>query len=238
MMTTEKQPDPAKEETKVLIVDDHPIVRQGLAQLIGLQADLTVCGEAANVTEALKAIGTLDPDVAVIDLCLDRDFGGIELIKDVKARFPKLSVLVLSMYNEEVFAERVIKAGAKGYVMKEQAPEVILTAIRRVANGQIYLSDNMATKVLASLVRGLSETDRLPMDRLTDRELEIIELIGRGFGTSQIAEKLHLSRKTIETHRAHIKQKLQIETAGKLRQYAIQWVQGEFYNQIGENSKQ
>ena len=134
---------------------------------------------------------------------------------------------MLSMYNENVFAERTLRAGAKGYVMKEEASETMLTAIRRVANGKIYLSDNMSTRILSSLVKGQPEISRLPVERLTDRELEVLELIGRGLRTGQVARKLHLSVKTIETHRAHIKEKLQIENASKLLQYAIGWVQSK-----------
>lgn len=227
MMTTEIGPNPAKGKTKVLIVDDHPVVRQGLARLIELQTDLCICGEAANAIEALRVIETSKPDVAVIDLSLGKDLGGIELIKDVRARFSQLPVLVLSMYNENVFAERTLRAGARGYVMKEEAPETMLTAIRRVANGNIYLSDNMSTRILSVLVKGQPETSKFPVERLTDRELEVLELIGRGLGTSQVAGKLHLSVKTIETHRAHIKEKLQIENASKLLQYAIEWVQSK-----------
>jgi len=226
-MTTKIQPNPAKSKTKVLIVDDHPIVRQGLVRLIELQTDLCVCGEAANAPEALRAIETLKPDVAVVDLSLDKGLSGIELIKDIKTRFSKLPVLVLSMYDENVFAERTLRAGAKGYVMKEEASETMLTAIRRVANGKIYLSDNMSTRILSSLVKGQPEISRLPVERLTDRELEVLELIGRGLRTGQVARKLHLSVKTIETHRAHIKEKLQIENASKLLQYAIGWVQSK-----------
>lgn len=223
-MASRKQSGRAKKKIKVLIVDDHPIVREGLIRLVELQTDLVVCGEAANKSEALKAIKTLSPDVAVIDLSLDRDLGGIELIKEIKVRFSQLPVLVLSIHDETVFAERVIKVGAKGYVMKEEAPEAILTAIRRVSNGETYLSDNMAARILSSLTGRPSGKKKLPIERLTDRELEIIELVGRGIGASKIAEKLHLSVKTVETHFAHIKEKLRLENAGKLRQYAIRWV--------------
>jgi len=224
-MKSEKQLGPAKDKIKVLIVDDHPIVREGLVRLIELQADLVVCGEAANVPDALRAIETLDPDIAVVDLSLDRDLGGIELIKEIKMRFSQVPVLVLSMHDETVFAERMIRAGAKGYVMKEEAPDAILTAIRRVSKGEIYLSDNMAARILSNVAGGHSKTKKFPTERLSDRELEVLELIGQGFGASQIAEKLFLSVKTIETYYLHLKEKLRLENAGKLRQYAIKWVQ-------------
>lgn len=226
-MADKKQSALPKDKTKVLIVDDHPIVREGLARLVELQGDLAVCGEAANVSEALETIEATAPDVAVIDLSLDRNLGGIGLIKEIKVRFSQLPVLVLSMHDETVFAERVIKAGAKGYVMKEEAPAAILTAIRKVSNGEIYLSDKMAARILSNLAGGPSGKKKLPIEHLTDRELEIVELVGRGFGASKIAEKLHLSVKTVETHFAHIKEKLQIENAGKLRRFAIGWVQGK-----------
>jgi DNA-binding NarL/FixJ family response regulator len=226
-MKRKKPSNVGKNKTRVLIVDDHPIVREGLGRLIELQSDITVCGEAASAHEALKTIKTSSPDVVIVDISLGKGLGGIELIKEIKARFPQLSILVLSMHDETVFAERLIRAGAKGYVMKEEAPEVILTAIRRVSKGQLYLSENMAARILSHLVSTPSEAEKSPIERLSDREFEIVELLGQGFGASQIAETLHLSVKTIETHFLHIKEKLQIENARKLRQYAISWAQSK-----------
>ena len=223
-MKSKKKSGSAKGKTKVFIVDDHPIVRDGLSRLIKLQADLTVCGEAAGASEALKAIAKSRPDVAVVDISLDKGLGGIDLIKEMKGRFPQLPILVLSMHDETVFAERTIRAGAKGYVMKEEAPEAILTAIRRVSKGEIYLSDNMSSRLLSDVADGPSKTKKLPTERLSDRELEVIELFGQGFGASKIAEKLYLSVKTIETYFAHIKEKLHLKNAGELRQFAIKWV--------------
>lgn len=214
-------------KAKIFLVDDHPIVRQGLARLIEPHGDLCVCGEAPDARGAIMGIADTSPDVAVIDISLDRDLAGIELIKDIKNRFPKLSVLVLSMHNEEVFAERAIRAGAKGYVMKDQAMETVLTAIRQILRGEIYLSDTVARSVLSRLAGYVDESDQRSVTGLTNRELEVFELIGRGYGTSHIAEKLFLSIKTVETHRAHIKEKLKIGDPARLIRYAIEWVQSE-----------
>ena len=226
-MATKKQPESANGKTKVLVVDDHSVIRQGLARLIEMQPDLVVCGEAANAAESLEAIKTLSPDIAIVDILLDRDISGLELIKQIRTNHFQLPVLVLSMYDETVFAERVVRAGAKGYVMKTEPPEVIIVAIRRILEGKIYLSDNMSTRMLSSFVKGRGEPAEFSVSRLTDRELEILELIGRGLGTSKIAEKLFLSVKTVETHRTHIKQKLQLGDGSRLLQYAIEWVQSE-----------
>ena len=226
-MATKKQPESANGKTKVLVVDDHSVIRQGLARLIEMQPDLVVCGEAANAAESLEAIKTLSPDIAIVDILLDRDISGLELIKQIRTNHFQLPVLVLSMYDETVFAERVVRAGAKGYVMKTEPPEVIIVAIRRILEGKIYLSDNMSTRMLSSFVKGRGEPAEFSVSRLTDRELEILELIGRGLGTSKIAEKLFLSVKTVETHRTHIKQKLQLGDGSRLLQYAIEWVQIE-----------
>jgi len=226
-MTTQKPVDSAVSQARILIVDDHPIIRQGVARLIESQPDMTVCCEAADARQALKCIEKVDPDLAIIDLSLDKDLSGVDLLKDINLRFPYVSTLVLSMHSESVFAERVLRAGAKGYVMKEEAPETILTAIRRVLEGKVYLSDGMSTKMLTSFAGRNSPAEKLGAESLSDRELEILNLIGRGLGPSLIAEKLCLSVKTIETHRTHIKQKLQIQSSCKLLQYAIEWVKAE-----------
>lgn len=214
-----------KGKAKVLIVDDHPIVRQGVGQLINQEADLMVCAEAETASDALKAIAAHQPDVAVVDLSL-KGVSGLELIKDIKVRFPTLPVLVLSMFDETIYAERVLRAGARGYMMKEEATQKVLMAIRRVLNGEIYLSDAMASHLLSVITTGAKDGKTSPVDLLSDRELEVFQLIGEGLGTSQIARKLHLSPKTIETYRAHIKEKLNLESATELLQHAIQWTQG------------
>jgi len=214
-----------KAPKKVFLVDDHPLVRQGLTQLIGQEDDLVVCGEAETAPEALRLVGTLKPDVAIVDLTL-KDGSGLELVKDLKLRQPGLPVLVLSMHDETLYGERVLRAGARGYVMKDQAADKIVAALRRVLSGEVYLSDKMALRVLDRFA-GKPAGAGSPVDLLSDREIEVFQLIGRGISTRQIAEKLHLSVKTVETYREHIKIKLKLETAADTLQHAIQWVQHE-----------
>jgi len=211
---------------RVLIVDDHPIVTQGLTRLIGQEADLEVCGCAADVPSALGAIAALKPDVAIVDLSLG-SASGLQLIKDCKVRHPELPILVLSMHDEVLYAERVLRAGAKGYVMKKDTPETVLAALRRVLGGTIYLSNHMASRLLQGMVGARPVAPSSLVGLLSDRELEVFEHLGRGVGTQQIAEILHLSPKTVETHRAHIKEKLQLKTATELFQHAMNWVQNE-----------
>jgi len=211
------------EKRGVLIVDDHPIVRQGLAQLIDQEHDLHVCGQAEDAHAALKAIRELTPDLAVVDISL-KDTSGIELIKDIKVQHPGLPVLTLSMHDEGIYAERALRAGARGYVMKQEATERVVTAIRRVLAGEMYVSEGMAAKMVSKLVAGPAQTGGSPVDRLSDRELEVFRLIGTGYGTREMAEKLHLSVKTIETYRAHIKEKLDLLDANELLRTAINWV--------------
>jgi DNA-binding NarL/FixJ family response regulator len=217
----------ATAKRKIILVDDHPIVRQGLTQLIDAEDDLHVVGEAETPVEALKVIDQVQPDIALVDISL-KEASGIELVKDIKIRHPSLPVLVLSMHDESFYAERVLRAGARGYVTKEEATEKVLTAIRRVLTGEIYVSDKMASKMLSKMVDGRPGTEgSFSLERLTDRELEVFELIGQGLGTGQIAKKLHLSVKTIESHRENIKRKLKLRNAAELLQHAIQWVQVE-----------
>ena len=211
---------------RILLVDDHPIVRQGLAELIQQEPDLSVCGEASDASEALKAIAASQPDIAIVDISL-RDTSGIELVKDIKIHRPDLPVLVLSMHDETLYAERALRAGARGYVMKEEATEKLMTAIRTVLEGRMYLSQRMSARLLSQFVDGSPERRGSPVERLSDRELQVFELIGRGLGTRQIAESLHLSVKTIESHRENIKGKLKLTSAAELMQHAIHWVEFE-----------
>jgi len=213
-----------KGQVRVLIVDDHPVVRQGLRILIQGEPDLMVCAEAGTAGEALRAAGEHHPDVAVIDLAL-KDASGLELIKDLRVRYPDVALLVLSMSDEDLYAERALRAGARGYVMKEVGTERLIQAIRCVHAGGIYLSDTMQSRLLGRLVDGPASAETFPLDRLSDRELEVFELIGRGKGTREIAAHLHLSPKTIETYRAHIKEKLNLANAAQLVQRAVQHVQ-------------
>jgi DNA-binding NarL/FixJ family response regulator len=213
-----------KSKAKIIVVDDHPIVRQGLVQMIGHEPDMEVCGEAEGAADALKAIAATNPDAAIVDLSL-KGSSGLELLKDIRVRHPKLPVLVLSVYDESMYAERALRAGARGYMMKEEAAEKVLTAIRRILSGQVYLSENMASRLLNVLVDGRAESGATPAERLSDRELEVFQLIGQGFGNTEIARQLHLSPKTVETYRGHIKEKLNLASSTELLQHAIRWAQ-------------
>jgi DNA-binding NarL/FixJ family response regulator len=216
----------SKDKIKILIVDDHPIVRQGLAELINHEDDFTVCGQAEDAHQAMQNIKALRPDMVVVDISL-KETSGMELIKDIKAQYPDVAVLALSMHDESLYAERALRAGAKGYIMKAEATEKVVTAIRKVMSGQIYVSDRMAAKMVRKLVSSEPDVGASAIEHLSDRELEVFHLIGHGYGTRQIAERLHLSIKTIETYRAHIKEKLNLADANELLQYAIQWVKSE-----------
>jgi DNA-binding NarL/FixJ family response regulator len=210
---------------RILLVDDHPVVLQGLTQIVNQEAGLMVCGQALKADGALQAIEQLKPDLAVVDISL-RGTSGLDLVKTLKDRYPRLAVLVLSMHDESLYAERVIRAGARGYIMKEEASDKLLNAIRRVLEGGIYLSEKMSSKLLSQLVNRPRRKEGSSIDFLGDRELEVFRLIGQGNSTRQIAEKLHLSVKTVESHREHIKEKLKLGSATELMQHAFQWVQG------------
>jgi len=213
----------SRSKRTVLIVDDHPIVRQGLALLINQEKDLEVCGQAEDAHEAMQAIRRLNPDLVIVDIGL-KDTSGMELIKDLKVQYPNLPVLTLSMYDEAVYGERALRAGAKGYVMKQEATEKVVTAIRQVLAGQVYVSSGMAAKMVSKLVGGGTRTAGSPAESLSDRELEVFRMIGEGYSTREMAEKLHLSIKTVETYRAHIKDKLGLQDANELLRSAIRWV--------------
>ncbi len=215
-----------KNPTRVLIVDDHPLMRKGVGQLIDQQVDLSCIGEAEDAPSAMTAMEKLQPDVALIDISLN-GASGIELLKNAKARFPKLKMLVLSMHEESVYAPRALRAGASGYIMKQEGTEKVLTALRKIIRGEIYVSERLSATMLSGMVHGRSSVARSPVEELSDRELEVFSLIGQGHGTRPIAEKLHLSVKTIESHRAHIKEKLNLQTATELVHHAVQWVQSE-----------
>jgi DNA-binding NarL/FixJ family response regulator len=215
-----------KEAMRVLIVDDHPLLRKGVGQLIDQEKDLIVVGEAEDAHKAITAIENSKPDIALIDISLSGT-SGIELIKNIKARFPKLKMLVLSMHDESVYAQRALRAGASGYIMKQEGTEKVLLALRKVLQGEVYLSERLGNRMLHTLVSGRASLATSPVEELSDRELEVFSLIGQGHGTRPIAEKLHLSVKTIESHRAHIKEKLNLQNASELVHHAIQWVQSE-----------
>ena len=211
---------------RVLVVDDHPIVREGLARIIRNEPRLSVCGEAETARETLQAAEALKPDMVVLDLML-KDSNGLEVIKDLQVRHPKLPVLVLSMHEEAVYAERALKAGARGYLMKDQARAKIAEAIRRVIDGEVYLSPVMSQAVLTSVATGRPASTRSPVDCLTDRELEVFRMIGQGMGTKDIARRLFRSVRTIDAHRENIKRKMGLLCATDLTQRAIAWARSE-----------
>ena len=215
-----------KDKINLLIVDDHPIVRQGITRLINYEDELMVCGEAGNAKEALEAVERENPDLVIVDISL-KGRSGLELIKDLRMRHQDLPVLVVSMHDESLYAERVLRAGAKGYIMKQESPEKVLDAMRQVLSGKIFVSEKMREKMLQRYVLGSSRKNASTVERLSDRELEVFRLIGKGMGTRQIAKELDLSIKTVETYREHIKEKLNLENSSKLLQYAIDWVQNE-----------
>ena len=221
--STNKNPkcDPP-DAKRIVIVDDHPLFRKGLEQLIHSDGSFAVCGEAGNAAEAMDVIRKLNPDLAIVDLSLP-GANGIELIKNIRAEFPKLPILVLSMHDESLYAVRALRAGANGYVMKHEAMASVVRAIEEVFRNRPYLSPAMAAQVITKFAQGHAESETDPTERLSDRELEILELIGKGREVRQIANVLHLSPKTVETHRAHIKEKLQLKNAREVARFAVQW---------------
>ena len=220
---TSKNQSPARPGLKkVFIVDDHPIVRQGLAKLLSDEKDLVVCGEAENAQEGLQAIGKLRPDLAIVDISLAGKTG-LELIKDIRAHYPELPVLVMSMYDELIYAERALRAGGRGYIMKQQGGKVLVQAIRQVLSGQVYVSEKISATILDRLSAGHARLVRSPVENLTEREFEVFQLIGQGLATRQIAQQLHVSVKTVEVHRMHIKEKLHLQEGPALMRYAISW---------------
>jgi DNA-binding NarL/FixJ family response regulator len=209
--------------TRVFLVDDHPLVRESLASLIAKQGDLAVCGEAATASAALAAIGAARPDVAIVDLSLDGR-SGLELIKDLKALHPQVAVLVLSMHDEELYAERALRAGARGYIMKREATRNVILAIRRVQQGEIYLSPRAAAALAQKLVTGPpAAATEPPVSRLSDRELEVFRQLGAGQATRQIAASMNVSAKTVQAYCARIKEKLGLVSSTQLLREAIRW---------------
>ncbi|HEY7088223.1 MAG TPA: response regulator transcription factor [Tepidisphaeraceae bacterium] len=222
MTNTISAPEPSTRKRSVLLIDDHPIVRQGLSQLINQQPDLFVSAEAASARDAMDAIEKGSFEIAIVDISLD-DRSGIELIKDLRSQQPNLPILALSMHDEALYAERALRAGAKGYIMKQEATEKVMSAIRKVLEGQIYLSERMASRLLDQFVSAKPGDEESPLGRLSDRELEIFTMIGRGLGTREIANKLYLSIKTVEAHREHIKEKLKLKSGTELMRMAVQY---------------
>ncbi len=212
--------------TRVFIVDDHPLVRESLASLVQRQPDLTVCGEADSPAAALAGIAAAQPDVAIVDLSLGGR-SGLDLIRDLKASHPRVAVLVLSMHDEELFAERALRAGARGYIMKREVTRNVIAAIRRIREGGIVVSERVAESLAARLVRGPATPSASPVDSLSDRELEVFRLVGEGRTTRQIAESLHLSAKTVQAYYARIKEKLGAASGLEMLREAIRWIETE-----------
>jgi DNA-binding NarL/FixJ family response regulator len=221
-MSTKAQMSPLARKFRVLLVDDHPIVRQGLGLLINREQDLAVCGEADGAHSAFQAIGTLSPDIVVLDISLSGP-DGLDVLKEIRIKSGSLPVLLLSMHDETIYAERAMRAGANGYIMKQEATEKVLVAIRRILQGEVYLSERLTSTMIHQYVHGAGAGKSSPLLSLTDRELEIFRLIGEGHTTRQIADELHLSVKTIESHQAHIKEKLALKNARELVMHAIEW---------------
>jgi len=212
----------ATRKNRVFVVDDHPIVRQGLALLINREWDLQVCGEAEDAQTAIQSVATARPDILVVDISLNGP-DGLDLLKDIRIRYPEMPVLILSMHDESLYAERALRAGAQGYIMKQEATEKVLVALRRILNHEIYVSERIANRMLQRYIGSPSIGKPSSIADLTDRELEVFRLIGEGHSTRQIAEELHISVKTVESYQAHIKDKLSLRSARELVQHAIQW---------------
>jgi DNA-binding NarL/FixJ family response regulator len=216
----------AAKKSRVFVVDDHPIVRQGLAMLVNRQPDLIVCGEAEDAQTAMQALITAKPDILVLDISLNGP-DGLDLLKNIRTRYPDLPVLILSMHDELMYAERALRAGAQGYIMKQEATDMVLVALRRILGHEIYVSERIANRMLQHYIGNPAAARSSSIADLTDRELEVFRLIGEGHSTRRIAEELHISVKTVESYQAHIKEKLSLRSARELVQHAIQWTINE-----------
>jgi DNA-binding NarL/FixJ family response regulator len=224
-MSTKPKEDAAR-KTRIFIVDDHPIVREGLSLMMNREPDMMVCGEAEEATGALQAITVAKPDFLIVDISLSGP-DGLDLLKSIRARYPSMPVLILSMHDESIYAERALRAGANGYIMKQEATEKVLVAVRQILAQKVYVSDRIANRMLQQYIRGSVTERQSPIAELSDRELEVFRLIGEGHGTRKIAEELHLSVKTVESYQAHIKEKLSLKNGRELVQRAIQWTISE-----------
>jgi len=217
---------PAQKKKRILVVDDHPMMRQGLAQLISAEPDLAICGEAENAEYALTSLSALKPDLVLVDISLPGK-NGLELIKDFQAIQPGQAVLVISMHDESLYAERVLRAGGRGYIMKQEGGKKLIQAIRQVLDGKIYVSEKISADILEIFSGRRPGIESSPVEKLTDREFEVFQLVGQGKGTREVSEKLHLSVKTVEVHRANIKTKLQLKSASELMRFAVQWSESQ-----------
>ncbi len=209
------------QDYQILIIDDHALIRRGMSALIALTEGLAICGEAETMKQGLQQIRDLKPDLVVVDLTLPEG-SGMEVIKHINATRPHLKILVCTMHDEKIYAERCLKAGAHGFINKEAASDQVVLAIQTILSGQPYLSEELKNRLLNRMVRG-QQPNQTPLDSLTDRELEVLELLGQGLGTREIGTKLHLSHKTIESYREKIKAKLSLKNAAELTHFAIQW---------------
>ncbi len=219
-------PNIKEKAAKIFIVDDHPLLRQGLAQLINQEKDMRFVGEAGDAGEAMQGLEKVKPDLAIVDISL-KGTSGIELTKNILAKQPKLLVLVISMYDESVYLERALRAGARGYLMKREATDHVITGIRTVLRGDIYVSDKWKDRLVNMYGKQGSEVSATPAERLTDRELEVLQLTGQAYSTQEIAKELHVSAKTVESHYANIKNKLDLKNSHELIQYAVKWCLSE-----------
>ena len=224
-MTTKATP-PIKAKYKVLIVDDHAVVREGLSRIIPQEKDLVVCGQAADATEALKLLGSEKPDLAIVDISLE-GMNGIDLTKTIRTRFPNVRILTLSMHKEALYAERALRAGSNGYIVKRESGRNLLNAIRQVLEGHTFVSEEFNEMILQKLSNPNRQLGSFSTDMLSDRELEVFQLIGQGYGTRQIAKELNISLKTVEAHREHMRAKLSLNANFELVQQAIYWVHRE-----------
>ena len=215
---------PARKK-RILIVDDHPMMRDGLRQLVASESDLDICGEADDAASALEQAEVLKPDLAIIDITL-RSSSGLDLIKDLRIRSPSTAILVLSMHDESLYAERVLRAGGRGYIMKQEGGKKILEGIRQIAAGRTYVSDAVSARILDAFAGAQGES-RSPVETLTDREFQVFQLIGQGLSTKEMADKLHVSAKTIEVHRVNMKEKLNLQTAAELLRFAVRWTEAQ-----------
>jgi len=207
----------------IMIVDDHPIVRKGLRMIIERRKDFSIVAEASSANEAIRIIGEKEPDVVIADISLEGNVNGLELVKAIRERYPGVTPLVLSMYDESLYAERAIRAGARGYVMKKEADETIITAIETVLSGELYLSERSSKNIVDKLLAARESAELLPENVLSDRELEIFMMIGNGISAKEIARTLNLSLNTVETHRRHIREKMRFSDLNELVKAAVQW---------------
>jgi DNA-binding NarL/FixJ family response regulator len=213
-----------KEKIKILIVEDHPLMRQGIKRMIEKEPDLAVIAEADNINDAIKILADHDHDIAIVDITLDGELSGIDLIKNITKRKIKTRILVLSMHSEILYIERAIKAGAHGYLTKNEAPQILIEAIRSVYSGETYISNKISGKMINKLLHNDSDSEMIDIEKMSNREIEIFELIGKGCKTGEIAKKLNLSTNTIESHRKNIIEKLNFENGNDLVKHAIHWV--------------